>query len=390
MTRGGFLKLGLAGAGTLVLGGATLYELVEQGVLPGKQALDIITGACDVPHPPLQFAAPGPSFSKRFFSHARNREVGYTIAYPPGHKPGDRLPLVVMLHGEGGDHTSGVGGLSPAKALALQVDGAPLRPMAIVAVDGGRGYWNPHPGDDPMGMVVNELIPLCRRLGLGRPPDKIGVLGTSMGGYGAILLRGEVPARLPRRRRDQPCGVDELRGGERHQQRRVRVPGRVRRRRRRHARTRVGRYSSARRLGERRSVPSGSRRAREGAPAGRDRRAVGGLPLRLVLPPANAAVARVPLSSPRDVTALGEGCAVVARVDGGCPRPRGRGLTVGAIWADRYSLVACERALPSSERCGSPAGRLLYPVCLITAAAVGISYIDMRPALQRVYIAWHG
>jgi pimeloyl-ACP methyl ester carboxylesterase len=193
LTRGGFLKLGLAGAGTLVVGGATLYELVENGVLPGKQTLDIITGACDVPHPPLRFSTPGPSFSKQFYSRARNKEVGYTIAYPPGHQPGDRLPLVVMLHGEGGDHTSGVGGLTPAKALALQVDGAPLRPMAIVTVDGGRGYWNPHPGDDPMGMVVNELIPLCRRLGLGRSPQKIGVLGTSMGGYGAILLAEKFP-----------------------------------------------------------------------------------------------------------------------------------------------------------------------------------------------------
>jgi enterochelin esterase-like enzyme len=193
LTRGGFLKLGLAGAGTLVVGGATLYEFVEHDVLPGKHTLDIITGACDVPHPPLHFATPGPSYSKSFYSHARNREVGYTIAYPPGHKPGDRLPLVVMLHGEGGGHTSGVGGLSPAKALALQVDGAPLRPMAIVTADGGRGYWNPHPGDDPMGMVVNELIPLCRRLGLGRPPHKIGVLGTSMGGYGAILFAEKFP-----------------------------------------------------------------------------------------------------------------------------------------------------------------------------------------------------
>lgn len=193
MTRGGFLKLGLAVVGTLVVGSATVYELVEHRVLPGKETLDIITGACDVPQPQLHLSAPGPSFSRRFYSHARNREVGYTLAYPPGHKPGDRLPLVVMLHGEGGDHTSGVGGLSPARALALQVEGAPLRPMALVTVDGGRGYWNPHPGNDAMGMVVNELIPLLRKSGLGAPPYKLGVLGTSMGGYGAILFAEKFP-----------------------------------------------------------------------------------------------------------------------------------------------------------------------------------------------------
>ena len=44
-----------------------------------------------------------------------------------------------------------------------------------------------------MGMVVDELIPLCRRLGLGRSPHKIGVLGISMGGYGAILFAEKFP-----------------------------------------------------------------------------------------------------------------------------------------------------------------------------------------------------
>jgi S-formylglutathione hydrolase FrmB len=65
--------------------------------------------------------------------------------------------------------------------------------MAMVTVDGGRGYWNPHPGDDPMGMVVDELVPLCRRLGLGRPPHRIGAMGISMGGYGAILFGEKFP-----------------------------------------------------------------------------------------------------------------------------------------------------------------------------------------------------
>jgi len=63
----------------------------------------------------------------------------------------------------------------------------------MVTVDGGDGYWNPHPGDDPMAMVVGELIPRCQRLGLGRPPHRIAVMGTSMGGYGALLLAEKYP-----------------------------------------------------------------------------------------------------------------------------------------------------------------------------------------------------
>jgi len=68
-----------------------------------------------------------------------------------------------------------------------------LAPMAMVTVDGGDGYWNPHPGDDPMAMVIGELIPRCQRLGLGRPPRRIAVVGTSMGGYGALLLAEKYP-----------------------------------------------------------------------------------------------------------------------------------------------------------------------------------------------------
>jgi S-formylglutathione hydrolase FrmB len=63
----------------------------------------------------------------------------------------------------------------------------------MVTVDGGDGYWNPHPGDDPMAMVIGELIPRCQRLGLGRPPRRIAVMGTSMGGFGALLLAEKYP-----------------------------------------------------------------------------------------------------------------------------------------------------------------------------------------------------
>ena len=70
---------------------------------------------------------------------------------------------------------------------------ARLPPMAMVAADGGTGYWNPHPGDNPMGMVIDELIPFCQRLGLGRPPHPIATMGISMGGYGAILLAEKFP-----------------------------------------------------------------------------------------------------------------------------------------------------------------------------------------------------
>ncbi|MGA2837058.1 MAG: alpha/beta hydrolase-fold protein [Acidimicrobiales bacterium] len=104
--------------------------------------------------------------------------------------------LIVMLHGFGGNHTDALAGMSPAQAVALRVEDRPLAPMAMVTVDGGGGYWNPHPGDDPMGMVVDELLPMCGRQGLGAGSHKVGTMGISMGGYGAIVLAEKYPDRF--------------------------------------------------------------------------------------------------------------------------------------------------------------------------------------------------
>jgi pimeloyl-ACP methyl ester carboxylesterase len=193
LSRRRILAWGL-GATAAVLGAGTAgVELVAHEVIPGRQVLLDVEGACAVPVPPPEFSVLGPQHSGRFYSRARRRTVGYSLAYPPGHGPGSVLPLIVMLHGYGANHTDALAGLSPAQALALHVQGRPLPPMAMVAADGGRGYWHAHPGDDPMGMVIDELIPLCQAQGLGRHPQLIGTMGISMGGYGALLMAEKHP-----------------------------------------------------------------------------------------------------------------------------------------------------------------------------------------------------
>jgi enterochelin esterase-like enzyme len=192
-TRRRVVTVGVGAVAAVGVAGVVGVELVSRGVVPGQQTLDRIDGACSVPQTPLRFSPLGPSMSGTFYSHARNQSVGYTLAYPPGHSAGTPLPLIVMLHGFGANHATALSRMSPAQAVALHVNGQLLAPMAMVTVDGGRGYWNPHPGDNPMAMVIDELIPKCQRLGLGAPPLRIGTMGVSMGGYGAILLGEKYP-----------------------------------------------------------------------------------------------------------------------------------------------------------------------------------------------------
>ena len=190
LNRRGFLIGGIGGLAAAVFGAG---ELVDHGVLPGQAKLRQLLGDCSVSGPELTFAPTGRSLTGNFYSKARRRTVGYTLAYPPGHGPGSELPLVISLHAYGGNHASGLGRIALAQALAAQRSGQALAPMAAISVDGGGLYWNPHPGDDPLAMLVDEVIPRCRRLGLGRSPGSIGALGISMGGYGALLLAEKHP-----------------------------------------------------------------------------------------------------------------------------------------------------------------------------------------------------
>ena len=84
--------------------------------------------------------------------------------------------------------------MTPAQAVALRLGGTPLPPMALVTVDGGDSYWNPHPGDNPQAMLTDELIPRCASArAWARAPARSASLGISMGGYGAILLAEKYP-----------------------------------------------------------------------------------------------------------------------------------------------------------------------------------------------------
>jgi hypothetical protein len=102
-----------------------------------------------------------------------------------------------VLHGRGSSAGAFADGLHLDAFLAAHV-AAGGRPFALACADGGNRYWHPRAdGDDPLRMLTDELLPRLRSAGL--TTDPMGVLGWSMGGFGALLwTRLAAQGRLPR------------------------------------------------------------------------------------------------------------------------------------------------------------------------------------------------
>jgi hypothetical protein len=180
----------LLGGGVVAAGLVAAGVGVEQGVLPGRpfiQARLGLNGEDGV----IPDVEPGPELEDSFTSAARGGvEVGWSLILPPGSDAttGVTLPLVVALHWLGVDHRALAGdelGLDRYLAQHVQEGGAPF---AIAAPDGGTGYWHPHDGDDAGAMVTDELLPILQQRGY--DTARLGLLGWSMGGYGALRLAG--------------------------------------------------------------------------------------------------------------------------------------------------------------------------------------------------------
>jgi pimeloyl-ACP methyl ester carboxylesterase len=165
-------------------------------VLPGRHRVGRLLGACDVGGPPPTAVAPGPLRLASLPSRRRGRPVGYGIAWPPGSGPGDRLPVCLLLHAAAGNERAPFERLRLHHHLAQAVGADRIRPFALASADGRGSSWRPAAGDDPFGMLLDELLPLLSGLGLRTGPDQVAALGWSMGGAGALRLAQAHPDRL--------------------------------------------------------------------------------------------------------------------------------------------------------------------------------------------------
>ncbi len=194
LSRRSVLRMGAAAA----LGAAGAYAwgtAVGSPSAPTAPRVSITgTGA---PLAPLPLdpppAAPAPTFVTGSFASAARGGIptNWAIARPPGQNKA--LRPVIALHGKGGDAASVMAG-GVEQGLAQAVDTG-LPPFAVVSVDGGGGYWHKRAsGDDSGAMVLTELLPILEAHGL--DTSRVGFLGWSMGGYGALLLGARLgPAR---------------------------------------------------------------------------------------------------------------------------------------------------------------------------------------------------
>jgi pimeloyl-ACP methyl ester carboxylesterase len=127
------------------------------------------------------------TFSSRYWP---GQAVPWRLARPDVSGTGSpRQPLVVALHGHGGDVDWPFSGVHIDAHVAATG-------LAVATVDGGDFYWHARrSGIDTGRMVIEGLLPLLA--GKGLATDRIGLIGWSMGGYGALLLATKLgPARV--------------------------------------------------------------------------------------------------------------------------------------------------------------------------------------------------
>ena len=117
----------------------------------------------------------------------------YTVLFPPGYDKSKPLPLLLMLHGGGGDN----GFLNRMKGI---IDAAwaagDLPPVVVVTPDVGRSlYMDYRDGSQKWEtFIVSEMVPeLRKRYGLASGPSKTVVTGVSMGGLGSLRLGFDHP-----------------------------------------------------------------------------------------------------------------------------------------------------------------------------------------------------
>ena len=116
--------------------------------------------------------------------------VEYAILLPDGYDPdGEALPLLLLLHGGGGDREH-LSRLAPQISEMWAAGDLPSMVVATPSVASGSIYLDSNDGKERWeSFVMDEFLPHLRgRFQVGRQREKTMVTGISMGGIGSLRL----------------------------------------------------------------------------------------------------------------------------------------------------------------------------------------------------------
>jgi enterochelin esterase-like enzyme len=177
LNRRAALRVG-AGAGAAAVGAwalSALLDPLEPHAAPPQ---------APAPFEPRTAGSLPTKLTGSFISAARGGvKTNWVIALPPGQS--GMLRPVIALHGKDGNANMMLeAGVEDGLAQLVKA-GKP--PFAVVGVDGGNTYWHRRAsGGDSGAMVLEELLPMLSSMGM--DVSRVGFMGWSMGGYGALRL----------------------------------------------------------------------------------------------------------------------------------------------------------------------------------------------------------
>jgi S-formylglutathione hydrolase FrmB len=107
--------------------------------------------------------------------------VPVTVVVPKAVKDARRPPLLVLLHGRGGE-----AGSEASDAFFAAVESLGSRAPVVAMPDGGdHMYWHDRAEGNWGGLITREVIPEVTRR-YGTDPRRVAIGGISMGGFGAF------------------------------------------------------------------------------------------------------------------------------------------------------------------------------------------------------------
>ena len=124
-------------------------------------------------------------------SRAVGEKLPTTVVVPAALEDEDRPPLLVFLHGRGGDERSELD-----DAFFAAIEGLGSRAPVVALPDGGNdSYWHDRADGRWGRYILREVIPEVTRR-YGTDPRRVAIGGISMGGFGAFDIARLNPRRF--------------------------------------------------------------------------------------------------------------------------------------------------------------------------------------------------